>query len=65
MMNPVDTTTGAQCGSEVKGTTWVIEGWLVTLPDGHKCRLGPDETRARNYGVQQRAVRVEPMYVLR
>ena len=43
----------------------VVKGWLVTLPDGHESRLGPDETRARLYAAQQRAVRVEAMFVLR
>jgi hypothetical protein len=42
----------------------VIKGWLVTLPDGHECRLGPDETRARNYAAQNHAT-LEPMYVQR
>lgn len=43
----------------------VVVGYLVTLPDGFECRLGPDLTRAQNYATQQRAVGIEPMVVRR
>ena len=43
----------------------VVVGYLVTLPDGFECRLGPDLTRAQNYAVQQRALRIEAMVVRR
>lgn len=43
----------------------VIVGYLVTLPDGYECRLGPDETRARLYAARNHSGMVEPMYVLR
>jgi len=66
MNRPIDTTTGLQCGPDVfDGSVLVVKGWLVTLPDGFECRLGPDETRAQNYAVQQRATSIEPMYVRR
>jgi hypothetical protein len=66
MSVPIDTTSGLQAGCEPKGgTDYVLKGWLVTLPDGHETRLGPDETRARNYALQQRAIAVEPLFVHR
>lgn len=43
----------------------VIVGYLVTLENGYACRLGPDLGRAQHYAAEQRAVSVEPMYVLR
>lgn len=43
----------------------VIVGYLVTLPDGYECRLGPDETRARLYAARNHSGKVEPMYVRR
>lgn len=63
---PIDPATGLQAGDPVHiGKALVVKGWLVTLPDGHETRLGPDETRARLYAVQQRAVRVEALFVMR
>jgi hypothetical protein len=65
-MQPIDTTTGLQCGQEPRtGTVDVVVGYLVTLPDGHECRLGPDLTRAQNYAAQNRALAIEPIYVKR
>jgi hypothetical protein len=43
----------------------VIVGYLITLPDGFQCRLGPDLTRAQNYATQQHARSLEPMFVRR
>jgi hypothetical protein len=43
----------------------VVVGYLVTLPDGHECRLGPDRTRAEVYATQNRAALIEPIYVKR
>ena len=40
----------------------VIVGYLVTLPDGYECRLGPDYTRALHYAAQQHG-QIEPMFV--
>lgn len=62
---PIDTATGLPSGSEVHlGTQLLVKGWLVTLPDGHECRLGPDETRAKLYAAQQHGT-VEPLFVRR
>lgn len=62
---PIDTATGQQAGSLVHtGTVLVLKGWLVTLADGHECRLGPDETRAKLYAAQQHGT-AEPLYVRR
>jgi hypothetical protein len=62
---PIDTATGRQSGSLVHdGTVLVVKGWLVTLADGHECRLGPDETRAKLYAAQQHGT-AEPLYVRR
>ena len=46
-------------------TLEIIKGYLVTLPDGFECRLGPDLTRAQNYAAAQHAVSIEPLYVKR
>jgi hypothetical protein len=65
-MKPVDLTTGLQCGQEpITGDKEIIKGYLVTLPDGHECRLGPDLTRAQNYAAQNHSALIEPMYVRR
>ena len=65
MGRPIDTTTGLQAGGQVHtGTVEVVVGWLVTLADGHECRLGPDDTPARIYAAQQHGT-AEPMYVRR
>lgn len=61
----IDTTTGLRSGGPVHtGTVEVVVGWLVTLADGHECRLGPDETRAKLYAAQQHGT-AEPMFVRR
>ncbi len=43
----------------------IVVGYLVTLPDRHECRLGPDRTRAEVYAAQNRATMIEPIYVKR
>ncbi len=64
-MIPVDLTTGLQCGQEPRdGTVEVVVGYLVTLPDGHECRMPPDKTRAELYAAKNHAT-IEPMYVKR
>lgn len=63
-MIPIDTTTGLQSGPAVHGTVDVLVGYLVVLPDGFQCRLGPDRTRAEIYAAAQHAL-LEPMYVKR
>lgn len=45
-------------------TAEVVVGYLVTLPDGHECRLGPDRTRADLYAARNHGV-VEEMFVRR
>lgn len=45
-------------------TAEVVVGYLVTLPGGHECRLGPDRTRADLYAARNHGV-VEEMYVRR
>lgn len=65
---PIDTATGAQSSSPVHFAAAgddVIVGYLVTLPDGFTCRLGPDKTRAMMYYANQRAMSIEAMYVKR
>jgi hypothetical protein len=57
----VDTPAVAEAGPR----RLVVVGYLVTLPDGYECRLGPDETRARLYAARNHSGKVEPMYVLR
>jgi hypothetical protein len=42
----------------------VLVGWLVTLPGGHECRLGPDKARADHYAAQQHGT-IEAMFVWR
>jgi hypothetical protein len=42
----------------------IIVGYLVTLPDGYECRLGPDYTRALHYAAQQHG-KIEAMFVER
>ena len=42
-----------------------VVGYLVTLPNGYACRLGPDLGRAQHYAAEQRAVSIEVMYVRR
>lgn len=65
-MNPIDTSTGLQAGSPVHGGhVEVVVGYLVTLPNGYACRLGPDLGRAQHYAAEQRAVSLETMYVRR
>ena len=66
-MKPVDLTTGLPCGidtPEIPGTVEVLVGYLVTFPDGHECRLGPDRTRAEIYAAKQHAT-LEPTFVIR
>lgn len=63
---PIDATTGLPSGGPVHtGQVELVVGFLVTLRDGHECRMGPDRTRAEVYAQQQRARSVEPMYVRR
>lgn len=42
----------------------IIEGYLVILRDGHKCRMPPDKPRAELFAAQNHGT-VEPMYVKR
>jgi hypothetical protein len=42
----------------------LVKGYLVTMRDGHECRLGPDKTRAELYAAQNHAL-VEPLFVSR
>jgi hypothetical protein len=64
-MQPIDTTTGLQCGQEPRdGTVEVVVGYLVTLPGGHECRLPPDRGRAEQYAARNHGT-VEPMLVRR
>lgn len=60
-----DVGTPAIAGAEAAQGQLVIVGYLVTLPDGYECRLGPDETRARLYAARNHSGKVEPMYVRR
>lgn len=61
----IDTATGRRAGAPVAGSREILVGYLVTLPDGFECRMGPDQARAQNYAVNQRARMIEPMYVWR
>ena len=42
----------------------IVEGYLVILRDGHKCRLPPDKSRAELFAAQNHGT-IEPMYVRR
>jgi hypothetical protein len=50
---------------DARGFVEIVVGYLVTLPDRHECRLGPDRTRAEVYAAQNRATMIEPIYVKR
>ena len=49
---------------DARGFVEVVVGYLVTLPDGHECRLGPDRGRAEQYAARNHGI-IEPMIVRR
>ena len=64
-MQPIDSTTGLPCGAPVHtGMVDVLKGYLVTLPDGYECRMGPDKTRADLYAAANHGT-IEPLFVRR
>jgi hypothetical protein len=49
---------------DARGFLEIVVGYLVTLPDGHECRMPADKTRVELYAAKNHAT-IEPIYVKR
>lgn len=62
---PRDVLTGKQSGeAPVLQADYILEGYLITHPNGHKVRMDCDRTRAELYAMRNHAT-IRPMFVRR